>query len=126
MNVIRNERIIPTDIDETLVMHDNPLSYNKYITVEDPHEAGKYINLGVNQAMVKILKDEKARGAYIIAWSRSGNAWAETIIKALDLTNFVDLILTKPLVYLDDKDASEWMRDRVYIGPNTVYKQHNS
>lgn len=124
MRIHKNERIIPVDIDDTLVMHQKPLSYPKQIVVEDPHFPGKFIRLGINEPMVKVLMDEKKRGAHIIAWSRSGYAWAETVLLALNLKNYVDDVYTKPLVYLDDKDVSEWLKDRVYINPAVTYKKH--
>jgi hypothetical protein len=122
--VINNERIIPCDIDDTLIMHENPDQYDKLIYVEDPHHAGAMIKLGVNEPMVKVLKDEKARGAFILVWSRSGFAWANAIILALGLENSVDLIMTKPSVYLDDTEVSKWMTDRVWINPKVTYKKH--
>lgn len=124
MQVINNERIVPCDIDDTLVMHEAPMACEKQVTIEDPFEPGKFIMLGINQNMVKILKDEKARGAFILVWSRNGKAWAETIIKALNLESQVDMIMAKPLVYLDDSDVSNWLKDRVYIKHNVTYKKH--
>lgn len=126
MNVIKNERVIPCDIDETLVHHEFPKSYAKQIIVEDPLEPGQLIELGVNLPMVKILKDEYFRGAKIIVWSRSGYAWAETIMKALGLDHLDFDVYTKPHIYLDDKDVGEWLKDRVFIDSKTIYKQHIS
>jgi predicted phosphatase len=123
MKTIR-ARPLPVDIDETLVMHHDPYSYSSHIEVEDPEHSGQFIALGVNEPMVKILKDEKIRGAFVFVWSRSGSAWAEAVIKALNLEKYVDLVMTKPVTYLDDKDSSEWLKDRVYLHPKTTYKKH--
>lgn len=117
---------MPVDVDDTLVMHKEPKAYDITVTLEDPHHAGKFITLGVNEPMVKILKDEKSRGACIIVWSRSGYAWAEAVVRALDLVSFVDFVFTKPLVYLDDSDVSSWLKDRVYLDPKTTYKKHDN
>ena len=126
MKTVAHERIIPVDVDETLIIHENPLSYSRYVDVEDPLEAGKFITLGVNEPMVKILKDESLRGAFIIVWSRSGHQWAEAIVKALNLSYYVNIVMTKPQVYLDDKEVSEWLKDRIYLNPKVIYKQHNN
>jgi predicted phosphatase len=126
MKIVTNERPIPVDVDETLVMHHDPHSYDITVTIEDPLHPGEYITLGVNAPMVKILKDEKRRGAFITVWSRSGYAWALAVVTALNLEKYVDLVMTKPLVYMDDKDVSEWLKDRVYIGPKVTYKKHNT
>lgn len=124
MKVIFNEKIVPVDIDDTLVMHHDAESYEKQVIVEDPYHEGGKILLGVNEPMIKVLKDEKARGSFILVWSRGGYAWASTIIEALGLESYVDLIMTKPLVYLDDSEVSSWLKDRVYINPKVTYKKH--
>lgn len=126
MRVFPYERVIPCDIDETLVLHEKPLQYARQITIEDPLAPGKFITLGVNEPMLKIVEDEIERGAFIIFWSRSGYAWAEAVTHELGLVApHHSIICTKPVSYIDDKDASEWLKDRVYVNPNFTYKKHN-
>lgn len=121
MKTINNERIIPVDVDETLVMHDFSAIDNT-VDITDPYTVAR-IEVRPNEPMIKILKDEKARGAFIVVWSRGGYAWAKAVIEALDLTEYVDLVMSKPTVYLDDKEVSTWLRDRVWVSPDTKYKQ---
>lgn len=116
-----NERVIPCDIDDTLIHH-SPVEGCRSVKFADPFDQNREITLWVNDPMVRIVTDEKARGAYIIVWSKGGNAWARAVIRALELTEYVDLIMTKPVTYLDDKDCNEWMKDRVYLPPTTIYK----
>lgn len=125
MNIIRNERPIQVDVDETLVIHENPLSYSRFVQVSDPHEVGKTITLGVNEPIIKVLKDEKKRGSFITVWSRSGYAWAAAVVTALELGEYVDIVMTKPISYIDDKPVEQWLTDRVYLHPDTVYKKHD-
>lgn len=121
--VITNERPVPCDVDDTLIMTSGKAG--EYpdlprIVVTDPLDPTKVLVFAVNVAMVRILKEEIARGAFTIVWSRGGFAWAEIICNKLELK--VDLIMTKPAVYLDDKPVEQWLKDRVYIGPETTYK----
>ena len=121
MKVIKNEKIVPTDIDGTLVVH-SPGPGIPCIEVYDP-EARCYVSLGINLSMVKILREEKHRGAFVIAWSRGGYQWAKNVINALNLENHVDLVMTKPLIYFDDTPVEKWLETRIFLDENTVYKR---
>ncbi len=119
MKVIRNEYITFWDIDDTLVMHENYHIDNVF--VKDPID-NREIKLRKNLPMIRLMKEEKARGSTIIVWSRGGFQWAENVIKALKLEEYVTLILSKPLAYFDDKPVEEWLKYRVYLSPDTNYK----
>lgn len=118
--VIKNESIRPWDVDDTLVLH-NPSKSTPKVDILDP-QSNIFVSLGIHSAMVKLLKEEFSRGSYIIVWSRGGFAWAKAVVDALELNSYVHLIMTKPLVYYDDKDVDTWMKDRVYLEPGTNYK----
>lgn len=116
------ENIRPFDVDDSLVMHDYPdFKGSTYVKVHDTVTDGS-IRLMVNEPMVRLLKEEAMRGAYILVWSRGGHEWANAVLEALEIKKYVDLIMSKPMVYFDDKPVSEWMTDRVYIKPNVKYK----
>lgn len=125
MKVVRNERITLVDVDETLVMHSDPSviggKFINSIEISDPYSSS-FIKVWLNEPMIRILREERRRGAHTIVWSKGGYAWAEAVIKALCLEEYVDTIMSKPFVYLDDKDVSEWLKDRVYIKPTVTYK----
>lgn len=123
MTIIKNERVAYFDIDDTLVMHvdtDNidGLTVNVYDAITE-----EFIEMQVNRPMVRLLKEEHHRGSHIVVWSRGGYEWAANVIKALDLVPYVHTVMTKPLVYFDDKPISEWLPYRVYLPPETVYKR---
>lgn len=124
MKIIRNERVVPCDIDGTLVVHikekDNVCTL-ELVSVYDPLE-GAHILLRKNLPMIRILKEEHARGAYVVVWSRGGFEWASNVIEALELQDYVDLIISKPHIYLDDVEIKDWLKDRVYLDPDTTYK----
>lgn len=124
MRVIRNERPIPIDVDGTLIIHTNDFTNIcplETVEVYDPL-SGSNIKLRKNLPMIRLLKEEHARGTFTLVWSRGGYQWASDIIEALGLTDYVDLVMTKPLVYFDDINIEDWLKDRVWIGPDTIYK----
>lgn len=123
MLVINNENIEPFDCDDTLVMHVEPdqIPPGESVRVYDA-VTKKFITMRINRPMVRLLREAKARGFFVLVWSRGGKRWAADIVKALDLVDFVDIVMTKPLHYFDDKDVAKWLTERVYIEPNVVYK----
>lgn len=54
------------------------------------------------------LKNQKLTGNTVVVWSAGGGAWAAIVIKALKLEEYVDVCLTKPDFYYDDKDVTDW------------------
>lgn len=113
MRVNTNELRVLVDVDKTLIVKcsigDYGCFYPDYYGVSVAH-APLYGN-------IQLLKAQKARGYEVIVHSANGYKWAETIIKALKLEEFVDEVATKPLKYIDDKPADEWMQ-RVFIPEN--------
>lgn len=121
MKILRNEYVTFWDIDDTLVMHEKPMNSIDEVMVKDPL-GNSEIRLRKNLPMIRLMKEEKARGATVIVWSRGGFQWAENVIKALKLDGYVTLIMSKPLAYFDDKPVESWLKYRVYLDPNTSYK----
>ena len=116
MKVINTESTIFVDVDDTLVMWDKTLRKNKSrVEIPDPYTTGTFTYLVPHYGHIKILKDRKVRGSYIVVWSAGGNLWAEAVVKALGLEEYVDLVMTKPHAYIDDKRAEEFMVERIYI-----------
>ena len=64
---------------------------------------------------VDAIKSFKARGMNIVVWSKGGSDWAETVIKLLDLTDYVDLIVNKPDWAFDDMPANKILTDVIYF-----------
>ena len=125
MITITSEMLRPFDVDDTLVFAPTPnweRSGTEYIIeVLDPVTKNSIRRI-VNPPMVRLLEEEHHRGGYIIVWSRGGYEWAKAVIYALGLENKVHLVMSKPMVYFDDKPVNEWMLDRIYIPPGTEYK----
>jgi predicted phosphatase len=121
MIIIKSENIKPFDVDGTLIC--DPKDSQMRAFIPDPIEPGRTIHVGINQSMVRLLKEEKSRGAYIILWSRGGYQWAATVARFLELDRHIDLVISKPLAYFDDVPAEEWLQNRVFIKPDVKYKR---
>ena len=120
MKVIENEQLIMIDVDDTLVMWGSENIDYKRVLVEDPYD-NKTVELRAHAGHIKVLKDRKARGAFIVVWSAGGYKWAEAVVKALQLESYVDIIASKPFMYIDDKLAEDILGERLYLGANSKY-----
>lgn len=119
---ITKENPIPFDVDHTLIFPTDPEVPGIKVQVYDA-VTKKFIIMIANEPMIRLLKEEKHRGSHIKVWSRGGWEWAANVVRALDLVPYVDEVLDKPSVYMDDLDIGEWLKYRVYLPPTTVYKR---
>lgn len=122
MNVIQSENIVYFDVDGTLVLPASDRVLDTHINVYDTIE-DKLIKLRVHEPMVRLLREEQARGSYVIVWSRGGYVWAESVVKALGLETCVHQVMSKPLAYFDDLPIEDWLKYRVFLSPETSYKK---
>lgn len=125
MKIVRHEQIIAFDIDDTLVFYEpesvTEKSALKPVMITDPYDES-LIKAYAHNSHIKLLKDKKARGAYILVWSQSGYRWAEAVIMALGLQSYVDQVMSKPTAYVDDLPCNEWMGARIYLSGKSHYK----
>ena len=101
---INNENCHAFDVDETLV-HWEPFEGAKPLVIKHgPYSEVCYPNLEI----IKRIKKAKVRGQYVIVHSQGGVDWAESAVKALQLEDYVDLIMTKVKWFWDDVPPNEW------------------
>lgn len=110
MQVIENEHIVAYDVDETLFMHGD----NFLAGLNNPY-TGTFITGLINRKHIELLKQHKARGMFIIVWSKAGSKWAEEVVKYCKLEEYVDLILTKFDRFVDDLPADKILGEHVYL-----------
>lgn len=111
------------DVDETLVFWGHPEHEDdETIEVQDPYYPSKTVKLVKHQRNIEFLIRKSGQGQDIIVWSAGGSAWAETIVKALGLEEYVTLVMSKPSMYVDDLDVSHWGMSRVYLSKH--FKPH--
>ncbi len=114
--LIENEQIYAFDVDDTLVMWSG--DYMKpgegRIEIRDPYD-GALVYLVPHQRHIKLARQMKGRGRHVIVWSAGGALWADAVVKALELEDVVDQVMTKPAGYVDDLLVQEWMPKRIYL-----------
>jgi hypothetical protein len=120
MTVIKNEQVIFCDVDDTLVMWQDPSPSATMVTISDPYSLRMY-ELPINKGNLKVLKDRKKRGSTIILWSAGGWEWAKAVAVALDLQGHVDYCMSKPIGYIDDKKAEKILGEHIYIPYGSSY-----
>ncbi len=107
------------DVDDTLILWDgkhNSPGEGKHIVqqkVSDGTTAEFYFHS--HRAHLQAILALKERGYYVIVWSARGAAWAQAVVCALELQDFVDDAMAKPTCYFDDKPVEQWFGPRIYI-----------
>lgn len=101
------------DVDNTLVFAQSDLSMTERANLPAVYINGRQFYKHDNH--IEKIKEFKARGHNVIVWSAGGSGWAQMVVYALELSPYVDLVLSKPYWYFDDLDVKEWMKDRCYI-----------
>jgi len=115
MKVFENEYVVAFDVDDTLVMWDEPSQPGVgKVSFVDPYD-GSFHYLTPHKKHVDLLKKYKARGMMVMVWSAGGAKWAEAVLMTLKLTEFVDVVMTKPSKFVDDLQAHEVLGQRVYL-----------
>jgi FMN phosphatase YigB (HAD superfamily) len=121
MKTVVSEQIIMWDCDQTLIMWEKPIRKGqKSVHITCPY-SGKQETLRVHQPHIKILKDRHARGATNVVWSAGGYQWAAAVVKALGLTPYVSLVMSKPVMFVDDKPAASILGEHLYLDVDANY-----
>src|SRR5438034_526949 len=126
MRIIKSEQTSFWDVDGTLILPYNEIN-KKLGRIADVYDSitKNYIKMVVHEPMVRLLKEEKHRGAHVIVWSRGGYEWAANVVRALDLVSYVNDVMSKPMAYFDDVEIKDWLPYRVYLEPTMQYKTNN-
>lgn len=61
------------------------------------------------------IKLHKMRGHRNIVWSAGGAEWAEAVVQALGIEEYVDIVMGKPSWYYDDLRCDEYMGNPQYL-----------
>jgi hypothetical protein len=115
MRVIKNDMIVHCDVDDTIVLHRETHKDGKgKIAITDPYD-GEVMYLTPHRTHIKLLKQFKKRGYYVVLWSGAGWAWSETVAKALKLEKYIDECMTKNVKFMDDLQAPDVLGSRIYL-----------
>lgn len=131
---LSTEELVAVDIDETLILFHDP---NKSIAivedtehalngivgpklthdleVKDPYGVLGIIYLRKHRPNINLVKKGFARGKRYFAWSRSGALWAKIVVEALDMQQYFELVMAKPVEYIDDTPIANWLPHRTWL-----------
>jgi hypothetical protein len=111
MQVLGKGRCLYVDVDNTLI---RPAAFGpEVLLLGSTH----YTVLGHNVETLKRFSDNP--GTTIFVWSLGGAEWAEKVVRALKLQDYVDFCISKPTWFLDDRrDAGFTLNDEAWIDAN--------
>lgn len=129
MIVLKSDKSAFFDCDDTLVLWSpTPEEKEKYgIDIYCPGstvlDKDGNVNIGPGWierlvphfAHIEQIKKHKARLHFITVWSAGGWEWAEAVVKALKLENYVDLVIAKPAWAYDDVSPETYMPKSQYM-----------
>jgi hypothetical protein len=119
---ISGDRVVMCDVDDTLVMgnlSDYPPDMPRvYI---DLYATGgvRPMELIPNQKNINLFIKFRKMGYRMIVWSQTGADWAEAVVKALGMEPYVDVVMSKPRWFFDDRPAEGWMGTQIWRDPLT-------
>ncbi len=108
------------DVDDTLVLWDD--IHPRTLKMFEP-VIGEIIKIAPHWPNIRLLREKSRRGATIIVWSQGGYKYAEAIVKALGLEEYVDFVLSKPTAVIDDLQPEVWMPRAFCLSPDKIYKE---
>lgn len=119
MKTINTDNALFVDVDETLILWGPPEDPEDVeLLIKDSYLTKHHFKAIPHNRNIELLKRNKAQGRTIIVWSAGGMKHARNIVKVLKLTKFVDVVMGKPIIYLDDLDMAEWNCSRIYLNKN--------
>ena len=109
-----DKRCVYFDVDETLIhwLGDGPTNREwDRLVLQDGDFKYTVAPIGVH---IELMKEFKAVGWQVVVWSAGGSDHAERVIKLIGMEDYVDLIVSKPEVYVDDLKIEDQYFKRVF------------
>lgn len=118
MQIYKNTKSAFFDCDSTLVMWEGDVSFEgkekSVIEIKCPYDNG-VIRLLPHSKHVQMLIGHARTGWSVVVWSAGGWEWAEAVVKALGVEQYVDIVMSKPVYAYDDLPLSEAVGVRRYF-----------
>jgi hypothetical protein len=116
--VLKHDNVAFFDVDDTLIIYNIPVERaHETMNICIPDRELFSVDCVPHWEHIERLKQHKAWGNGVVVWSRSGYEWAEAVVKAFKLEEYVDLICAKPMYYYDDKSCCKILGEHRYIEP---------
>jgi phosphoglycolate phosphatase-like HAD superfamily hydrolase len=108
MKVINAEDVVLWDTDDTIAIWNSKhnIPHEGAVPIVNPYSK-ETVYLRPHKVHIRIMKEYKGRGFTNIVASAGGVKWAEAVIKAFGLEEYVDFVMTKPNRHFDDKEDKE-------------------
>jgi predicted phosphatase len=113
MLVVKNETPVYFDVDDTLILWQEPSVDSIYKATLNFY--GKIVYLYPHLKHIELMKSYRARGFYIIVHSGNGATWANEVVMALGLTEYVDLVIGKPVKIIDNEHPDKWLPKHFFM-----------
>jgi HAD superfamily phosphatase (TIGR01681 family) len=112
VKVFKNELVVVVDCDGTLI---KPSDHFGSGTFSLPY-GSSMVQFEQIKVHVDLLKEYKNRGFVVVVWSMGGWAHAQRIVEALKIERFVDIVMSKPNKYVDDRtDIESILGTRIFL-----------
>lgn len=126
MNKIQQPRTVMLDVDDSIILW-TPENYahddDELLVLEDD---GKIMRFLPHYKNIEFVKTLKFQGYGIVCWSAAGVDWAERIVKALHLEEYIDVCMSKPEFAIDDLlQADRIIKSVLWIDPKTGEYKRN-
>lgn len=110
------------DVDETLLLWDKPQGDTAKNYKPCREIAIFNLSFYVHEVHLARLILHHCIGDKVVVWSGGGEAWAREVVTRLAIEKSVDVILSKPDFYYDDKNFSEFKGNYLYFNLNGSLK----
>ena len=119
MKIIEGDKVTYIDCDDTLVSWSTYLInlYPEQCKVFKTWKGDPGTSLLPIEETIDYLKKSKIHGGTVIVWSAGGWEWAKNVVEVLELTEYVDAVMSKPIRYVDDLPSGKFMGTWVNLEP---------
>lgn len=108
------------DVDNTLIFAESDISSKTALLL--PSVCINSTRFFLHDIHIEKPKEFKARGHVVVVWSAGGADWAEMVVSAAGLRDYVDVVIAKPAWYFDDLVVTDWIGKHCYV-PVTFNKE---
>lgn len=121
MFILDKSRVVMIDVDDTICIwtptpehlqqdHSFQMGTGKFQFPVTPHKFH-----------LEFIRKLKVQGYGIVVWSAGGEEWALQAVQKLGIEDLVDIVMSKPVLLLDDMPTTHLPR-RTYFDPITGEK----
>ncbi len=127
MFILNKERVVYLDCDDSAIIWEPekyPHTEDELVHYEDAYGRWSFLPHKKN---IEFVKNVKRQGYGVVVWSAAGANWATKVVQMLKLEDYVDAVLSKPEIAVDDLlDAKKIIKQVIWIDPiDGTYKRNN-